>query len=182
MPLERDARIILTATPKFAKLLSSKYAEFGSSRVNDDLEGNHGRKVARSFIQNVCDAVGAVALAKEGEWEYALPEIEKPIKTISVGLDGTCMLMMEEGYRQAMVGTIALFDEEGERQFTLYTAAAPEYGKKTFLHRLDNEVSKMKEQYPQAHFVGLADGARDNWDFLEPRTDTQIIDFYHVTE
>ena len=92
------------------------------------------------------------------------------------------MLMMEEGYRQAMVGTIALFDEEGERQFTLYTAAAPEYGKKTFLHRLDNEVSKMKEQYPQAHFVGLADGARDNWDFLEPRTDTQIIDFYHVTE
>lgn len=181
-PLERDARIILTATPKFAKLLSSKYAEFGSSRVNDDLEGNHGRKVARSFIQNVCDAVGAVALAKEGEWEYALPEIEKPIKTISVGLDGTCMLMMEKGYRQAMVGTIALFDEEGERQFTLYTAAAPEYGKKTFLHRLDNEVSKMKEQYPQAHFVGLADGARDNWDFLETRTDTQIIDFYHVTE
>ena len=40
----------------------------------------------------------------------------------------------------------------------------------------------MKEQYPQAHFVCLADGARDNWDFLEPRTDTQIIDFYHVTE
>lgn len=181
-PLERDARIILTATPKFAKILASKYAEFGSSRVNDDLEGNHGRKVARSFIQNVCDAVGAVAIAKEGEWEYAVPETEKPIKTISVGLDGTCMLMMEEGYRQAMVGTIALFDKEGERQFTLYTAAAPEYGKKTFLQRLDNEVSKMKERYPNAHFVGLADGARDNWDFLETRTDTQIIDFYHVTE
>ena len=89
-------------------------------------------KLREIFIQNVCDAVGAVALAKEGEWEYALPEIEKPIKTISVGLDGTCMLMMEEGYRQAMVGTIALFDEEGERQFTLYTAAAPEYGKKHF--------------------------------------------------
>lgn len=181
-PLERDARIILTATPKFAKILASKYAEFGSSRVNDDLEGNHGRKVARSFIQNVCDAVGAVALAKEGEWEYALPEIEKPIKTISVGLDGTCMLIMEEGYRQAMVGTIALFDKDGERQFTLYTAAAPEYGKKTFLQHLDNEVSKMKERYPNAHFVGLADGAKDNWDFLETRTDTQIIDFYHVTE
>ena len=36
---------------------------------------------------------------------------------------------MEEGYRQAMVGTIALFDEEGERQFTLYTAAAPSMAK-----------------------------------------------------
>ena len=181
MPLERDARIILTATPKFAKLLSSKYAEFGSSRVNDDLEGNHGRKVARSFIQHVCDAVGAVALAKEGEWEYALPEIEKPIKTISVGLDGTCMLMMEEGYRQAMVGTIALLMRK-EKGSSLYIQQPLRSMAKTFLHRLDNEVSKMKEQYPQAHFVGLADGARDNWDFLEPRTDTHIIDFYHVTE
>ena len=90
-------------------------------------------KLRGSFIQNVCDAVGAVALAKEGEWEYALSsEIEKPSKTISVGLDGTCMLMMEEGYRQAMVGTIALFDEEGERQFTLYTATTPGMAKKHF--------------------------------------------------
>ena len=104
------------------------YAEFGSSRVNDDLAGNHGRKVARSFIQNVCDAVGAVALAKR-RVGIRTSGNRKPIKTISVGLDGTCMLMMEEGYRQAMVGTIASFDEEGERQFTLYTAAAPEYGK-----------------------------------------------------
>ena len=74
------------------------------------------------------------------------------------------------------------FDKEGERQVTLYTAAAPEYGKKTFLQHLDNEVSKMKDRYPRAHFVSLADGAKDNWDFLETRTDTQIIDFYHVTE
>ena len=37
--------------------------------IHLNLEGNHGRKVARSFIQNVCDAVGAVAIAKEGEWE-----------------------------------------------------------------------------------------------------------------
>ena len=29
---------LFSQTPKFAKLLSSKYAEFGSSRVNDDLE------------------------------------------------------------------------------------------------------------------------------------------------
>jgi hypothetical protein len=30
--------------------------------------------------------------------------------------------------------------------------------------------------------VGIADGARGNWDFLEPRTETQIVDFYHAAE
>ena len=44
-PLERDARIILTATPRFAKTLSSKYSEFGSTRVQKDLLSNHGRDV-----------------------------------------------------------------------------------------------------------------------------------------
>jgi hypothetical protein len=38
----------------------------------------------------------------------------------------------EGGYRQAMVSTIALYDNEGERLHTLYVAAAPEYGKAGF--------------------------------------------------
>ena len=42
-PLDRDARIIVSSTPKFAKMVSSKYAEFGSARVQRDLRDNHGR-------------------------------------------------------------------------------------------------------------------------------------------
>jgi hypothetical protein len=38
-PLDRDARIIVSSTPKFAKMVSSKYAEFGSARVRHDLRG-----------------------------------------------------------------------------------------------------------------------------------------------
>jgi hypothetical protein len=30
--------------------------------------------------------------------------------------------------------------------------------------------------------VGLADGAADNWRFLEDHTTVQILDFYHATE
>ncbi len=181
-PLERDARIILTATPKFAKVLSSKYSEFGSSRVIKDLGENHGREVARSFVQNVCDAIGAVAFAKEADWQYELPKMEKPVHSVSVGLDGTCMLLSEDGYRQAMVGTIAFFDRDGERQHTIYTAAAPESGKETFLSRLNNEVDRVKAAFPKAKYIGLADGARDNWDFLESRTDIQVLDFWHASE
>src|SRR6266702_3919617 len=42
-PLDRDARIIVSSTPKFAKMVSNKYAEFGSARVRHDLGDNHGR-------------------------------------------------------------------------------------------------------------------------------------------
>ena len=36
-PLDRDARIIVSSTPKFAKMVSSKYAEFGSAHVRREL-------------------------------------------------------------------------------------------------------------------------------------------------
>jgi GTP-sensing pleiotropic transcriptional regulator CodY len=101
-PLERDARIILTATPRFAKIISSKCSEMGSSRVLEDMEGNHGRKVARSFMQNVCDAIGAVVFAKEESWKYSLPEMEKSIHSVSIGMDGTCMLITEDGFTRML--------------------------------------------------------------------------------
>ena len=63
-PLDRDARIIVSSTPKFAKMVSSKYAEFGSARVQCDLRDNHGRQVSRCLVQDIADAVAAVALAK----------------------------------------------------------------------------------------------------------------------
>src|SRR3954467_8134993 len=67
-PLDRDARIVTSSTPRFAKVLSHKYAEFSSPRVQVDLEENHGRSVSRCLIQDVADAVAAVAMAKEEDW------------------------------------------------------------------------------------------------------------------
>ena len=104
--------------------------------------------MARSFVQNVADAVATVALAQEESWEYALPEMEHPVTTISLGLDGTCLLMCEDGWREAMVGTIGFYDRAGERQHTIYMAATPEYGKATFLDRMDREVERVKAAYP----------------------------------
>ena len=181
-PLDRDARIVVSSTPRFAKMIAHKYAEFGSGRVRLDLEENHGRTVARSFVQNVADAVATVALAKEESWNYALPEMERPVTTITLGWDGTCLLMGEDGWRETMVGTIGFSDRAGEQQPTIYLAATPEYGKATFLDRIDREIERVKALYPQARSVGIADGARGNWDFLEPRTETQIVDFYHAAE
>jgi hypothetical protein len=181
-PLEVDGRIIITSTPRFAKQISHKYAEMSSPRLVADLQENHGRSVPRSFVQTLAEAVGSIALLKEEDWHYQTPKLSVSVATVSIGVDGTCLLLSEGGFRQAMVGTISLYDAEGERQHTTYVAASPEYGRATFLERMQREVEQVKRLYPTAHYQGLADGAPENWTFLEPLTDTQILDFYHATQ
>jgi hypothetical protein len=180
-PLERDARIILASTPRFAQVVSHKYAEMAGARVVTDLQANHGRKTSLNVVQRLADAVGGVAQAKEEQWHYASPELEEPVRTIGVGLDGTCLLLVEDGYRQAMVGTISLYDRHGERLHTTYVAATPEYGKDTFQQRLGREIEHAQGLYPRAQVTGVADGAADNWDFLSRYTDDGCVDFHHVT-
>lgn len=180
-PLERDARIVITSTPRFAKQVSSKLAQGVAREVQRDLAENHARPVAVSYLQRLGEAIGTVVQAKEAEWEYALPALDATVASVAVGLDGTCLLLGEDGWRQAMVGTLALFDAAGERLHTLYVAATPEYGKATFLGRLERELVRVKAAYPEVTYLGLADGAEDNWRFLTPHTDVQLVDFYHAS-
>jgi hypothetical protein len=181
-PLDRDARVVVTSTPRFAKIVSHKYAEFSSPRVQIDLEENHGRAISRCLIQDVADAVASAAMAKEEDWSYTLPRFEKPPAAVAISLDGTCTLMGEDGWREAMVGTLAFYDAEGERQHTVYLAATPEYGKAKFLGRLEAEISRAKAKCPEARYVGIADGAKGNWEFLGRHTDVQVTDFWHAAE
>lgn len=181
-PLDRDARIIGSATPKLAKMISHKYSRGSVDEVKTDFENNHGRHLSREYIQSTAETIGVIAIAKEESWSYSIPPLESAISTISLGLDGTTMLMREDGYRQAMVGTITLYNKAGERQYSLYVGATPEYGKEKFFNRFEQEITNIKKCYPKATYVGLADGAKDNWVFLEPRTSVQITDFYHATE
>jgi hypothetical protein len=181
-PLERDARIVVTSTPLFAKIVSSKYAEFGSARVRRDLRDNHGRAVSKCLVQDLADAVAAVALAKEESWTYRLPRWDVLPATVSVGLDGSCMHLSADGWRETMVGTLGFYDADGERLHTIYLGATPEYGKATFLERLTREVERAKAELPGARYVGIADGAKGNWEFLEHHTGVQVVDFWHAAE
>ena len=181
-PLDRDARIVVSSTPRFAKVLSHKYAEGSSPKVQLDLETNHGRSVSRCLIQDVADAVAAAVLAKEEDWGYTLPKFEGPPSTVAVGLDGTCLLMGEDGWRETMVGTLSFYDREGERLHTVYLAATPEYGKAKFLGRLEQEIARARAKCPDARYVGIADGAKGNWEFLGRHTDVQVTDFWHAVE
>src|SRR4051794_5380903 len=121
-------------------------------------------------------------MAKEEDWSYTLPKFEVPPATVAISLDGTCMLLGEDGWRETMVGTLSFYDPDGERQHTIYLAATPEYGKAKFLGHLEAEIDRAKAKCPDAHYVGIADGAKGNWDFLGRHTDVQVTDFWHAAE
>src|SRR5947209_18239404 len=70
-PLDRDARIVVSSTPKFAKMVSHKYAESSSTRVREDLDQNHGRPISRGLARDIAEAVAAVAQIKQEDWSYA---------------------------------------------------------------------------------------------------------------
>ena len=181
-PLEDSAHTIYAATPKFAQQLSHKYSQGNAQSVCTDLRDNHNRSIAKSTVQNITDWVGSISCAQEEKWTYELPQLNDPISTVVLSLDGAYILMANEGYREAMVGTLSLYDCDGNRQHTLYLGEAPEYGKASFKARDEHEISRLKEHYPDALYLGIADGAKDNWTFLEQHTDRQLLDFYHVTE
>jgi hypothetical protein len=181
-PLEENARMVLNATPRFAKVVSYKYAEAGADAVVDDLRECHHRKISKRYVKSLGDIVGTYAVAKEETWNYALPEFERPCASIAIGVDGTCMLLQEDGWRLAMTGTIAFYDAQGERLHTIYTGATPEYGKEKFHTKFCREVERVKEAYPNVPYIGLGDGAADNWSYLKPMTDQQTLDFYHASE
>lgn len=44
------------------------------------------------------------------------------------------------------------------------------------------EIARAKQHYPEARWLGIADGAASNWTFLEEHTERQLIDFFHATE
>jgi hypothetical protein len=180
-PMDDGARIIRKATPRFAKIVSHKFAHGAATQVMEDLEQNHGRPCLKASLQDLATHVGTVVQTKEESWSYATPELGR-VATVAIGVDGTCMLICDQKWREAMTGSISLYDKHGERLHTIYAAAAPEYGKETFFDRMKREIDHVKSLYPRALFVGVADGAKSNWDFLGPHIDEQILDFYHASQ
>jgi hypothetical protein len=182
VPLENDARMVLNSTPRYSQIVSGKYARFGADSIRDDLLECNGREISRNYAKKLSDFVGSIAQCYESEWEYDLPEFDRAVHSISLGLDGTCMLMHKDGWRQAMCGSIAFYDNQGERLHTIYCAATPEYGKEKFKQKFSREIERVKQKFPDVLYMGLADGAKDNWTFLRKYTNRLLLDFYHARE
>jgi len=182
-PLDSAARIVGgSASPHLARSLGHKYANDNARAVVRDLEENHARKLAPSYVADIAkaiaDAAGEPVLEQNAHAPQSAPA---EVHSVVLGLDGTCALFCKEGFKQCMVGTVALYDGEGERLETIYLGQAPQMGKAEFLDRLDGEWRRVCQRYPEARRVALSDGARDYEPWLAARTGWQILDFYHAS-
>ncbi|AEE48177.1 hypothetical protein Halhy_0891 [Haliscomenobacter hydrossis DSM 1100] len=163
-------------------MVSWKYAQLAASRVCEDMAMHHHRSISRKLVQKIGSEVGLIAWDKEMEWSYDLPELKEVVKCVAISRDGTTTPIIGQGYRETMCGTISLYNKTGDRLHTIYKACAPEKGKEGFDRVMNKEVEEIKALFPSAKYVGLADGAANNWTYLNGCTTEQVLDFYHATE
>ena len=142
----------------------------------------------------------------EDSLREATQEVAAEAATLVVSLDGV-MAPMKDGDRQAKraaaqaagqatkgpagfrevgCGTVSCYDGDGERLSTLRIGRMPEANKATLKQMLSAEVDASLSQRPDLEVVKLADGARDNWSFLDElapqaASSVTLVDFFHVS-
>ena len=138
--------------------------------------------------------------AVHGNWETiggtALDEIRvaegipAAAVTAAVSLDGIMVPLRagedgraEAAWREASCGTVSFHDSDGERLHTLYLGRMPESGKVSLKAELKAEVAHLQASRPDIGIVAIADGAPDNWTFLETLSPMEkVVDFWHACE
>ena len=91
------------------------------------------------------------------------------------------------GYREVGCGTVSFYDSDGELLRAVRLGRMSEPGKKTLKEMLVTELGYALAQRPDLKLVGVADGAKDNWNFLQAMLGRIpgaicILDFFHAAE
>lgn len=182
-PLEERGQIRFgAATPLLAEVVSFKLASASAREVAQDLAKSHGVTFSDTYLHQLAQAVGHIAVEKQTAWELHAPVPTVPVAIIATGVDGTTLPIVHETYKEAMCGTIALYDAAGMRLQTEYLGTMPEAGKATFAQRMQTRVAQVLAQFPDAVHVCLGDGAQWNWDFFATHYPDAVwvLDFYHA--
>ena len=166
-----------------------------------------GMSPSRSTLDRLPKGLSAKWEARRPEWENALrTQEEAPVGAtiLAVSLDGVMAPMKDgprearrqqrppegkptrgpTGYREVGCGCVSHYDENGERLRTVRHARMPEAKKQTLKRQLVAEVENAFSQQANLRLVKVADGARDNWDFLakDLPPGVEVVDFYHAAE
>ena len=132
--------------------------------------------LSATFLQQSAQRVGQVAVEKATRWQLTGTDPAPAVTIVATGLDGTTLPLVGEDYKEAMCGTIALYDKAGQRLTPAYLGTLPEAGKATCTRLFTCRVSAVLERYPKALHVVLADGASWNWQLLEAQYPAAVQD------
>ena len=87
------------------------------------------------------------------------------------------------GWKEASVGVVSFYDKEGERLQTRRYGRMPESDKASTKAWLQAELAHIRTARPDLAIVAIADGAANNWTFLERLgADYEVVDFFHTVE
>ena len=165
-----------------------------------------------SSLERLPKGLSACWEAHRQDWEAhlrTLEDVPTTAATLVVSLDGVLAPMRNtapdqaepkeaekqptgpKGYQEVGCGTVSLHDAEGERLQTVRYGRMPESKKATLCAELEAEVQAILAVQPHLKVVKLADGARDNWRFLDTLNlgvpagqieSWDIVDFYHACD
>ena len=182
-------------TPAAAGLSVHLMSGLTARETEDTWERLCGKGPSAASLVRLSGEVGSCVEECGGELLRQLREPEEvPDGAVSllVSLDGVMMHMnaetadgetREAGWREASCGVVALVDAEGAMLETRYFGRLPEGGKRTLKAQLKAEAMHWLDLRPDLRLVAVADGARDNWAFLESLTpDVTLLDFWHSAQ
>ncbi len=118
-------------------------------------------------------------------------KIPEDAVAVAVSLDGVLVPMQggavlpgDSRYEEASCGTLTYYDAEGEPLLTRRYGRMSERKKVTLKEFLKTELNHALNCLPNLQVVKVADGAKDNWTFLDQELPKgiSVLDFYHAAE
>ena len=149
-------------------------------------------------VSSLVDLTGEASRRFEADAEaltgklMAEEDIHPEAVAVMIALDGVMLRMHAEevngkevpaGWREASCGVAALLDAEGNMLQSVYLGRLPEAGKESLKAQLSRQLFHWLRQRPDLKLVVIADGARDNWTFLDSLgPDVTVLDAWHAVQ
>ena len=193
-------------TPRAAKVASLAVAEMPMAQAEAFFAEVGTMTPSRSSMLRLVGALGDLWEADRANHEETVrnaQQIPQDAATVVVSLDGVMVTLVGSekaaikaaarangrpdkgpaGFCEASVGIIAFYDGDGERLATRRYARMPEENKATTKDWLRAELTYIRKNRPSLTTMVIADGAANNWTFLETLgADVELVDFYHTAE
>ena len=208
VPMELRAGIVEGHwTPLAARQASCVVAQMTPSDGEALLRELGNMAPSKSSLDRLPKGLSARWEANREAFESTLREaavVPDEAVTVAVSLDGVMVPMKDAqrartrersraagrrtkgpaGYQEAGCATLSFYDIAGERLDTLSLARMPEPKKATLKTMLSAELDTALGQRPDLEVVTVADGAHDNWRYLDALAPdaTAVVDFYHAAE
>jgi hypothetical protein len=209
-PMELKAGIIDgLMTDKAAKLSTWVVAQFTPQKAEELFDRVGNMNPSKSTLDRLLKNLSERWEDDREKFQDALCEaivVPEDTVSIAVSLDGVLIPMESTAtvgdaqkpkestkkqpqigavYHEAGCGTVSFCDGKGQMLGAIRMARVPEYKKTTLKTALAKTVKAVLQARPDIEVVKVADGAHDNWKYLDSLDlppGYQVLDFFHASQ